>query len=106
MCEVYSPRIGCVTEGVDTSARLGGLRVDVLKTLALGDRVRFGAGAGFSFNSLTSKTTGDSGRAADLHLPNTGQIGRQATFTVSVAPVPAIPLRIVGTYSLHWVHFK
>lgn len=106
VCQVYSPRIGCVIEGVDTSARMGGLRFDLLKTVALGDRVRFGAGGGVSFNSLTSKTTGESGRAADLHLPNTGQIGRQATVTVSMAPVPAIPLRIVGTYSLHWVHFK
>jgi len=103
---VYSPRIGCVTEGVDTSARMGGLRLDVLKTLDLGGVAQLGAGGGVSFNSLTTTTTGDSGRAADLHLPNTGQIGRQATLALTLAPVPGIPLRLVGSYALHWVSFK
>jgi hypothetical protein len=106
VCQVYSPRIGCVLEGVDMSTRLGGLRFDVQKLLGLGDLAEVGVGGGMSFNSLTASATGDSGRDADLHLPKTGQIGRQATATLSVTPVPGVPFKLVGSYAFHWVHFK
>lgn len=106
VCQVYSPRIGCGVEGVDTSARLGGLRVDVLKNLDLGDMVQLGAGGGVSFNSVNSAATGESGRRADLLVPNAGQIGRQATLVLSVAPFRGVPVRLVGSYALHWVRFK
>lgn len=106
VCQVYSPRIGCGIEGVDTSARLGGLRVDVFKTLDLGEMVQLGAGGGVSFNSVNSTATGDSGRRADLLVPNTGQLGRQATLVLSVAPVAGVPVRLVGSYALHWVRFR
>lgn len=106
VCQVYSPRIACGTEGVETSARMSGFRADVLKTLSLGEIVEFGAGGGVSFNSVSATSTGESGRVADLLVPTAGQIGRQATFTVSVAPVPGIPLRLVGGYALHWVKLR
>lgn len=106
VCRVYSPRIGCGIEGVDTSVRLGGLRMIVLKSLALGGVARLGAGGGVSFNALTSTSTGDSGRPADLHIPNTGQIGYEGALTLSVVPVPGVPLKLVGSYALHWVHFR
>ena len=106
VCRVYSPRIDCGTEIVDTSVRLSGLRLEVLKAMALGDVVEFGAGGGVSFNALTATSTGESGRRADLHAPNTGQLGYQAGLTLSVAPVPGVPLKLVGSYALHWIHFR
>ena len=106
VCRVYSPRIECGLEDVDTSARLGGLRADILKTVALGELVQLGEGGGMSFNSLTATSTGDSGRPADLLMPKTGQIGRQATASLSVTPVPGVPFALVASYSLHWVKFR
>jgi hypothetical protein len=106
VCRVYSPRIECGTEGVENSARLGGLRADVLKTISLGEVAQLGVGGGLSFNSLTATSVGESGRPADLLMPNTGQIGRQASATVSLAPIPGVPLRLEGAYSLHWVKFR
>lgn len=106
VCQVYSPRIECGPEDVETLARLGGLRAVVLKTVSLGGLVEFGAGGGLSFNSLTATSVGDSGRRADLLMPNTGQIGGHATATLSVTPVPGVPLRLVGSYALHWVKFR
>lgn len=106
VCRVYSPRIDCGLEDVDTSARLGGLRADILKTFGLGEMVELGLGGGLSFNSLTATSAGDSGRPADLLMPNTGQIGRQATLSLSVTPVPGVPFELVGSYALHWVRFR
>lgn len=106
VCEVYSPRIGCRTEGVSTSARMSGLRATVLRTVALGDYVEFGAGGGVSFNSLAVTSQGESGFRADLHLPNTGQIGYLGSASVALSPVPSVPLRLVASFSGHWVKFK
>lgn len=106
VCEVYSPRIGCRAEGVATSARMGGLRLTVLRTLSLGGVLELGAGGGVSFNSLEATSVGDSGKGADLHMPNTGQIGYLGSGSASVAPVPHLQVRLVGGVSRHWVRFK
>ena len=106
VCEVYSPRIGCRTEGVSTSARMGGLRATVQRTLELGDYVEVGAGGGVSFNSLAVTSLGESGFRADLHLPNTGQIGYLGAASVALSPVPSAPVRLVASFSRHWVKFK
>lgn len=106
VCEVYSPRIGCRAEGVATSARMGGLRLTVLRTLSLGDVLEFGAGGGVSFNSLGASSLGDSGKRADLHMPNTGQIGYLGSGSIAVAPLPRLPVKLVAGVSEHWVRFK
>ncbi|MDP2958291.1 MAG: hypothetical protein Q8N53_17820 [Longimicrobiales bacterium] len=106
VCEVYSPRIGCRAEEVATSARMSGLRLTVLRTLSLGGALEVGAGGGVSFNSLGATSLGDSGKRADLHMPNTGQIGYLGSGSIAVAPVPRLPVRLVGGVSRHWVRFK
>jgi hypothetical protein len=106
VCQVYSPRIGCRTEGVSTSARMGGLRFVVLRTLGLADRIEVGAGGGVSFNTLSATSQGESGFRADLHLPNTGQIGYVAAASLGFRPSAALPFEITAGWSGHWVKFR
>lgn len=106
VCQVYSPRIGCGTEGVTSSARMGGLRATAQRTVHLGDVLRLGAGGGLSFSSVNMSSIGDSGRRADLHMPRTGQIGYLVTGSVRVTPLPAVPLHLVGVWSSHWVDYR
>lgn len=106
VCQVYSPRIRCRTEGVATSARISGLRLTVMRSLYRGSRARLAAGAGMSFNSLSATSMGESGRRADLYMPNTGQIGYVGAGSVGVSPIPGVPLRLVGVASGHWVRFN
>lgn len=106
VCEVYSPRIGCRSEGVSSSARMGGLRATVGHALDLGGVVEVGVGGGVSFNALQATSLGESGHRADLHMPNTGQIGYLASASLSVAPVAAIPVKLVAALNGHWVDFK
>ncbi len=106
VCRVYSPRIDCMTEGVDTSVRQGSFRMEVLKLMPLGERVRLGVGGGASFNSLSLTATGESGRLADTSAPSTGQIGGLGTMGLALTPLPSLPLTLRVMYSLHWVRFK
>lgn len=106
VCKVYSPRIGCRTEGTSTSARLSGLRLTVLRSLRLGEVAQLGLGGGMSFNSLSASSVGESGQRADLFLPNTGQIGYVGAASVGVTPVPVIPVRLTGAASGHWIRFN
>ncbi len=59
-----------------------------------------------SFNSLWASADGISGRRADLHLPNDGQLGYLGRVSVDLAPLPRLPLRLVGSYAVHWVRFR
>ncbi|MGD8321312.1 MAG: hypothetical protein PVJ02_12680 [Gemmatimonadota bacterium] len=106
VCQVYSPRIGCGTEGVSSSAQMGGLRFTAQRILRVGWALQLGAGVGISFSSLSMSSAGDSGRRADLQLPHTGQIGYLALGSVSVTPVPAVPVHVVGRWLAHWVDFR
>jgi hypothetical protein len=105
VCRVYSPRIDCDPEEVQTSTSLGGLRLEALRALRLGDPVRLALGAGLSFNSVTATADGVSGRRADLHLPNGGQIGWLGLVSLDVAPLAGLPLRLGGSYGAHWLRF-
>jgi len=106
VCRVYSPRIGCRIEGVETSARMGGLRVVAERGVRLGERLEVGLGGGLSFNSLTVDAMGESGLRADLQMPHTGQIGYLGSGSVAVLPVPSVPVRLVAGYTGHWVKFR
>ena len=106
VCQVYAPRMGCVIEGVSTSARLSGARLMLMRSLGLGGSVRLGAGAGVSFNSLDASSVGESGRVADLYQPNTGQIGYLGAASVWISPVASVPVRLVGSASGHWIRFN
>ncbi len=106
VCRVYSPRIGCRTEGVATSARMGGLRLTAERAVRFGERLEMGAGGGLSFNSLTADAWGESGSRADLHMPNTGQIGYLGTAFLAVSPVPSVPVKLVAGLTGHWVKFR
>jgi len=106
VCRVYSPRIGCRTEGVATSARMGGLRLTAQRAVRLGELLEVGAGGGLSFNSLTVDARGESGFRADLHMPNTGQIGYLGSVSLSLSPVPSVPVKLVAGIGGHWVKFR
>jgi len=106
VCQVYSPRIGCRTEGVATSSRMGGLRLTAERALRLGELMEIGVGGGLSFNSLTVDAWGESGFRADLHMPNTGQIGYLGSASLALAPMPSVPVRLVAGLSGHWVKFR
>lgn len=106
VCQVYSPRIGCRMEGVETSARMGGLRVVVERGMRVGERLEVGLGGGLSFNSLNVDATGESGFRADLYTPHTGQIGYLGSGSLAVLPVPSMPVRLVAGVTGHWVKFR
>jgi hypothetical protein len=106
VCRVYSPRIDCGPEEVHTSTALGGLRLAVQRAVRLGEPVRFGLGGGLSFNALSGTADGQSGRRADLHVPNGGQIGYLGLLSLDVAPVPKLPLHLRTSYASHWVRFR
>lgn len=106
VCQVYSPRIDCTTEGVDTSVRVGSARVEVLKLVPLGERIQLGVGGGASFNSLLVTATGESGRMADTGTPSSGNLGGLGTMSLALTPVASVPLTLRATGSLHWVRFN
>ncbi len=105
VCEVYSPRIECNPELVDTSASLGGLRLNVMRSLHLGSVVRLAAGGGFSLNSISADAVGQTGRPADLLLPKASHTGYQAMVVLGVTPVPSVPVRLSASYGASWVRF-
>jgi len=106
VCRVYSPRIDCDSEQVETNTALGGLRIEAMRSVPMGDVAHLGVGGGVSFNSVRASADGVSGRRADLQLPNDGQLGYLARLSVDLAPVPSLPLRLEGSYAVHWVRFR
>jgi len=105
VCRVYSPRIDCGSEEVLTSTAMGGLRLEALRPLRLAEPVRLDLGGGVSFNAISATADGRSGRRADLHLPNGGQIGWLGLVSVEIAPLATLPLRLRGSYGSHWLRF-
>jgi hypothetical protein len=106
VCQVYSPRIGCRTEGVATSARMGGLRAVAERSLQVARSLELGVGGGVSFNSLTVNATGESGFRADLYLPKTGQLGYLGSASLAFTPAPSLPVRLLAGITGHWVKFR
>lgn len=105
VCRVYSPRIDCGPEEVRTSTSMGGLRLAGLRALRVAEPLRFALGAGVSFNAVSGSASGSSGRRADLHLPNGGQIGWLGLVALEIAPLASLPLRVRGSYGSHWLRF-
>jgi hypothetical protein len=105
VCQVYSPRIACDPEQVETSSQLGGLRLTVLRSLHLGDIARLGVGGGPSFNAVKADAVGETGRPADLMLPRSGQVGFHAALSASLRPLPSAPIRLTAAFSSHWIRF-
>jgi len=106
VCQVYSPRIGCHTEGVATSARLSGLRMTLMRGFRVGDLLEVSGGGGLSFNQLSVTSTGESGWRADLLMPNSGQIGYVGSASAALTPIRGVPVKLVGGASGHWVRFR
>lgn len=106
VCRHYVPHIGCRTEEVHTSLSLSGLRLAVQRGVYAGDHLRFGAGTGFSFNTLGGETVGVSGLKADLLIPYGGQIGGFGFLNLAVVPYPRIPLTFQAGLNAHWVKFN
>ncbi len=106
VCRVYSPRIDCGPEEVHTSTALGGLRLSVMRAVLPGAPVRLGIGGGLSFNALSGTADGRSGRRADFHVPNGGQIGYLGLLSLDVTPLAGLPLRLRGSYASHWVRLR
>lgn len=105
VCQVYSPRIECHPELVDTSSRLGGLRIDAMRSLHLGSAVRLAAGGGLSLNSISADAVGETGRPADLLQPKAAHTGYQAMVVLGVTPLPSVPVRVSVSYGANWVRF-
>jgi hypothetical protein len=106
VCANYSVRIDCISEMVDTSVTMGGLRGALMRAFHVGKVARIGAGLGVSFNQINAEATGETGRRADLLAPNTGQLGFLALLSGALAPLPSIPVRLTGTVTGHWVNFR
>ncbi|MEK9499383.1 hypothetical protein WI372_00135 [Gemmatimonadota bacterium DH-20] len=106
VCQVYSPRIDCDTEGVATSAGVGSFRAEATRVLPLGDRLRVDVSAGATFNSLDVTATGVSGRPADTAVPSSGNLGALGTVGLAITPLPALPLTLRAMGSLHWIKFN
>jgi len=98
-----APGIGCTIETVDTSVRLTGLRLEMLRTLYHAGPLTVAAGGGGSFSQLVATATGSSGRRAALHLPHTGQLGLLGSTALTVRPLARVPLLLVTGLSGHWI---
>lgn len=105
VCAVASPPRSCVWETVSTKASLRGFRGGLERQQPLGP-VRVGAAAGLSFNQLSVRAVGTSGRREAIHVPSSGQLGAFATLSASVQPLPGLPLRVVTRVSEHRVAFN
>jgi hypothetical protein len=107
VCDQYSQRINCRGELTETSSTLSGLRTTVMVVPPLGEQIRLGLGGGLSFNSLAAETVGvESGLPADLLAPNAGIIGFTALLSAAVMPVTAVPVKLMGSFGVHWVNFS
>ncbi len=101
-----SPGVACDVEDVSASASLTDLRAVASRAVHVGPALRLSAGAGVSFGAVSVTATGTSGRRAFLYVPNEGQLGWLGMLAMEVAPLPGVPLRLVGRYAAHWVAFR
>lgn len=106
VCIRYAPNLSCWIETVHTESSMGSFKLSFLPTVHLGELLQVGAGGGVSFSSLDASSMGESGRIANLEVPNTGQLGYQALVSLSLTPFPTVPLSVVGAASSLWVNFK
>lgn len=106
VCIRYAPNLSCWIETVHTESSMGTIRLSFLPTLHVGEIFHIGAGGGVSFSSLDATSKGESGRLANLEVPNTGQLGYQALVAMSLTPFPTVPLSVVGSATGLWVDFK
>ena len=105
VCVRYAPNLSCGIETVRTESAMGSIKLSFLPSIQLGDKLRMGAGGGVSFSSLDATSLGESGRLANLEVPNTGQLGYQALASLSLTPFPSVPVTVVGTVTGLWVNF-
>jgi hypothetical protein len=105
VCVRYAPNLSCRIETVHTESTMGSIKLSFLPSIQLGDKLRMGAGGGVSFSSLDATSLGESGRLANLEVPNTGQLGYQALASLSLTPFPTVPLSVVGSVTSLWVNF-
>lgn len=101
-----SPGVACDVEDVTASASLTGLRAVASRAVHIGPAVRVSAGAGASFGAVSVTATGTSGRRAFVYVPNEGQLGWMGVVAVELAPLPDLPLRLLGRYAVHWMAFR
>lgn len=106
VCIRYAPNLSCWMETVHTESSMGSIKLSFLPTVHLWEILHLGAGGGVSFSSLDASSLGESGRLANLEVPNTGQLGYQALVSMSLTPFPTVPLSLVGAVSSLWVDFK
>jgi len=106
VCDQYSQRINCRPEPTETEVTFSGLRGGLSRAIRLGRWGELGVGGGLSFNHVDPKATDLTGWPADMLVPNSGQIGYLATASLAVAPLPRVPILLVGGYTGHWVDFN
>jgi hypothetical protein len=106
VCLRYEPNMDCSLETVDTSATLRGFRFSLQPIFWVREVVRIGTGGGFSFNSLSIQSLGESGREANLTYPRTGQMGLLAIISFAVKPFYDFPLTLSGSTASHWISFN
>lgn len=97
--------LGCGMEPVRTRVSLTGFRGGVARALELGHGFGVRAASGLSFNQLSARAEGISGRRASLLTPNGGQIGLFGALLAHWRPIGALPLRLAGRLELHHVRF-
>jgi len=106
VCTVYSPRIDCHSELTHNTVAFSGLRGAILWGTEFGDRAWVGAGGGASFSQIDAESVADSGGRGDLLSPNTGQLGYLVLVSAGWAPLASLPMKLVGTFTNHWVDFR
>ncbi len=106
VCIRYAPNLSCWIETVHTESAMGSIKLSFLPSIHLWEILQVGAGGGVSFSSLDATSLGESGRIANLEVPNTGQLGYQALVSLSLTPFPTVPLSLVGSATGLWVDFK
>jgi hypothetical protein len=105
VCKSYAPHISCTQAMTHSQMTLAGLRGGLLRTVVLGNYLRFGLGGGLSFNDLNARKVGEDGLRADLLAPKTGLVGYLALVSAEAIPFPGLPIRLTGDLINHWVHF-
>lgn len=98
--------LGCEVEPVRTRVSLAGFRGGVARSLQRGDGLGARLASGLSFNQVSARAEGVSGRRAGLLTPNGGQIGLFGALLLLWRPVETLPLRLAGRLEFHRVSFS
>lgn len=106
VCAQLAQQLDCRQELVQTDVTFTGLRGILSRAVRLGRWGELSLGPGVSFNHVDPEASSLSGRPADLLAPHTGQLGYLANASVSVSPMPRLPVLLVGGYTGHWVRFR